>query len=1003
MYWKLRTEAITILLILVLGRSTLAGLAEDQYAVAAHHYSSARWDLAVDEFTVFLQRYSQHEQADTVVFFLAEALVQLNRYPAAHDRFAEYLSRSPNGKYALQSQFRLGETLYMANRYEEARDALERFRLDHPEDALCAYVLPYLGEIALVAARPEEARAVFSDALQRHPTGPLANESRFGLARSLEALGDHEGAIRFYQFLADSDQPTAMSDDALLQMAILLYQQDEFDKAMAALRRHRERFPASKLAAHAAYWLGLSLTSVGSHAAAAETLSAATDKFADHELAPAMAYAAADALRRQQDLSTAQRYLELVVAQHADSTWADDALQTLVQLAWQQGDCQQVQTLASQFVAQYSQSPLLPLVRQTVARAQLKQGEYERAIAVLESLVTPVDLGPRANDPVAIGPHEDPSPTLDHVAASPAVSAGTTRYYLALAYLGARRHQDALNLLDQLTDVTEPRELVEGIQVARASALLALERYEQAIEVLQVYLASETAGVDREKCRAQLAVTCARLDRWAEAERVFSQLQREHQDQTLYLTTIEYLSELAFSKERRDLAERLYRELAQEGNPEKYVAQGMSGLAWLQWGREDGAAQSAMQFERLLKRFPDSPLAAEAAMMRGQSLEKMARPEGALAMYQLVMDRYAQSPHVSAAMLSAARILAELRQGREAEPLLRQWLERYSSSEQRPTALYQLAWVLVDLQRESEADEVFEEIHQQCTSSRYWSDATYRLAERAARESQYEQAEKLAAEIMQRAAEPSMVAYALYLRGQLAAAQQRWDDVVSWMRRLLDEHPGSSQKLPAEYWLAEAHYRLQQYDVAGPLFDQLDQQTADLGEAWAAMIPLRRAQIRAHQGTWDEAYDIAGQLTERFPQFAQRHEVDYLLGRYHASRAEFEQARAAYERVILSETGRATETAAVAQWMIGETYFMQKQYNQAIKAYHRVESLYNYPRWQAAALLQAGKCHEMVGRWSEAMDLYTRIVNEYGQTRFADQAAKRLRVAQQRADLMRTR
>ncbi len=529
---------------------------------------------------------------------------------------------------------------------------------------------------------------------------------------------------------------------------------------------------------------------------------------------------------------------------------------------------------------------------------------------------------------------------------------------------------------------------------------MGLEHYEQAIEALQVYLASESAGADVEKCRAQLAVTCGRLDRWQEAERVFSQMQREHTDQALYLSTIEYLSELAYSKGQRDLSERLYRELAQDGHPEKYVAQGMSGLAWLQWTREDGATQSAVQFERLLKRFPDSPLAAEAAMMRGQSLEKIARPEGALAMYRLVMDRYPQSPHVSSAMLSAARILDALQQDREAEPLLRQWLEKYPTSDQRPTALYQLAWVLVDLDRESEADEVFEQIYQQYTSSRYWSDVTYRLAERAARAKQYEQAEKLAGEIIERSPEPTMVAFALYLRGQVAAATERWDDVVRWMKRLLDEHPTSSQQLPAQYWLAESHYRLQQYDVAGPLFDQLNQQTAELSDAWVAMIPLRRAQVLAHQTKWNEAHEIAAQIAQRFPEFTQQHEVDYLLGRFHASRAEFDQARAAYERVMRSETGRASETAAVAQWMIGETYFMQKQYNQAIKAYHRVESLYAYPRWQAAALLQAGKCHEMVGRWSEAMELYARIVNDYAQTRFAEEAVKRLRVAQQRAELM---
>ncbi len=74
--------------------------------------------------------------------------------------------------------------------------------------------------------------------------------------------------------------------------------------------------------------------------------------------------------------------------------------------------------------------------------------------------------------------------------------------------------------------------------------------------------------------------------------------------------------------------------------------------------------------------------------------------------------------------------------------------------------------------------------------------------------------------------------------------------------------------------------------------------------------------------------------------------------------------------------------------MIGETYFMQKHYNQAIRAYHRVEGLYDYPRWKAAALLQAGKCHEMVGRWTEATELYAEIVKDYSETRFSDQGCQ---------------
>ena len=40
----------------------------------------------------------------------------------------------------------------------------------------------------------------------------------------------------------------------------------------------------------------------------------------------------------------------------------------------------------------------------------------------------------------------------------------------------------------------------------------------------------------------------------------------------------------------------------------------------------------------------------------------------------------------------------------------------------------------------------------------------------------------------------------------------------------------------------------------------------------------------------------------------------------------------------------------MAQWMIGETYFHQKNYDAAIRAYLELEALYAFPTWQAAAL-----------------------------------------------------
>jgi len=56
----------------------------------------------------------------------------------------------------------------------------------------------------------------------------------------------------------------------------------------------------------------------------------------------------------------------------------------------------------------------------------------------------------------------------------------------------------------------------------------------------------------------------------------------------------------------------------------------------------------------------------------------------------------------------------------------------------------------------------------------------------------------------------------------------------------------------------------------------------------------------------------------------------------------------------------------MAQWMIGESYLHQKKYHDAIRAYLRGEGLYDFPKWQAVSLLQAGKCYEALGQWREA-------------------------------------
>lgn len=166
-------------------------------------------------------------------------------------------------------------------------------------------------------------------------------------------------------------------------------------------------------------------------------------------------------------------------------------------------------------------------------------------------------------------------------------------------------------------------------------------------------------------------------------------------------------------------------------------------------------------------------------------------------------------------------------------------------------------------------------------------------------------------------------------------------------------------------------------------------------QPWAASAELRRAQALAQQKQWDEAVDVAGQIPARFPNFAEAHEVDYLNSRAKAAQADFAAARESYGKVLSSASGQKTQTAALAQWMMGESYFHQEEYQAALAEYGKLEE-HPFPRLQAAALLQSAKCQEHMQQWSQAVASYERLLETYPDSELCDDAKGLLREARGR-------
>lgn len=948
--------------------SVRADDADDRFAVAAGHYARHRWKLAAEEFQAFLEKHPNHANADQSVFFLGEALLQSGNSERAGTHFRRYLDRVPSGKFARPALFRAAETAYLAGKTDLALAELKQFQSKYPDDKLGTYVLPYLGDIAL--GRGDAAAAgYFRAALSKFPRGRLVNDCRFGLARALEKQGKNKAEVeRLYRSVASKTRHP-LADDAQCRLGALQYAAGKYAQAIKTFATFETTLATSpwksnarlgrgwalrklgrldeakalfesitsdpKVGIEARYWLGVVQRAQEDWAAAAGSLlAAAAAAGPQHRLMPAIRFHAGDALLRSGDTAAACRQFDQVIA----SEVADN---------------------------QWIDDALFGKVQ-----AALLVKDYQaldRAAAKFDKQFP--------NSPLKANVHRK----------------------LAQSLLDRKQYEEALAVLLPVLDAADGR-LKTDAQLTQGSLLLATGRYADAVRPLNAFLASKPAGDEAVRAWGELAICYARTGRLDKAKNIYAALLKNHPRHELILPTTEQLAEAAYEAKDTQWSAELFSRLGADAGSAESRWKGLSGLGWsrLKAGR---LAEAAETFDELLKKNPPAEIAAETAMVRGRTLEQLDRSDQALTMYDLVIAEHPKSKQHPDALLAAAQLRDKLGQDQEAAALYERLAKEYPKLPELDAVLYQWAWALEELGKTDQSSGLFERVRKQYPQGRYWADATLRLAQRALVQAKdTARAGKLVSELLAGKPAPEIREAALNLRGQMAVDKEDWEQVGKAFATLVGEFPKSPRRLAAEYWIAESLCRQGDYEAANQRFEQLAGRIQGRGEPWLANVPMRRAQVLGHLKKWNEAYAIASKIKAQYPNFPQQYEADYLIGRCLANRADFQGARDAFQKVIRSPTGAKTETAAMAQWMIGETYFHQESYEAALREYLRLEILYAYPTWQSAALLQAGKCHEKLGEHREAAKLYNRVLKVYPKSPFVERARQRLKTtAGQRA------
>jgi TolA-binding protein len=977
-------------------------------------FRERRYELAAKEYERFLAETKAGPDAHEARFGLANARLFQGEYAKARGQFEEFLREAPDHSAAGTAWYRVGETAYMLGDLPAARQAFDKFTSTYPGHKHLDTAWPYFGDVCLRLEDLPRARRAYEKSLELHPEGRLADRARFGLGRTLALQGQADEALAMFSSLAEKGGRD-WTDRAWFQIGQVRSAAKRFDKAVEAFATVEKVAPQSPLvaesrlnraealvhlakideavpilralaadgpqnvAAQAALILGTAQLEHGEADEALATLDDAAKRFSGTHWATVLTFRSAEAaLKLGRGEEARARFLRAAEDDPKDD-WADDALLRAARLALDQGDAQTAGQLADTFSKRYPKSRLLADARLVSARAAYTLKRYKDAITTL-------------SDSLA---DDDPSPE----------TAEAMRYYLGLAYRSDGQSAKAGQLLDALSR-TPSAPIAADAQFMVGQGHIEARRFAEAVPALEKYLAAKPRGDVADYAWAHLVLARLELGETDAAIKALGELAERFPKSKALAPSRVRIGEAHLEAERWDHAAEQFRKAVAEAIDSAIAARARIGLGWALLGGGK-PAEAAATFEAFAAAGVDGPHASEAALAHGVALHAGKQTDAALAAYASVQAKFPKSEPATVAALMRARLLVEAKRPAEAAQAYAKFLEDnpdYTAKEPKrkgfslpglDVVLAEWGWALIDADKPADADKVFTRLLDEFPESPHAADARFNLAESANQAKRSDDVIRLLTPLAAEGtkATPGLLQSGLYRLGRTHAQKKDWPSAARTLDRLLAEFPDSTFRREAELLRADVALETGDAKTADKLLAALAAEPAEPNdpEGFATAVRCRRVQSLLATEQWKEVVQAADALKADAPADPVIPQVDYARGRALMKLARYDEARTTFQGIIDARKGG--ELVARAQLMIGETYFHQKDYHEAIRQFLKVDILYDAPPWQAAALLETGKAYEQLAQWADAAETYERIRARFPDEPLAKDALSRLEAA----------
>lgn len=874
----------------------------------------------------FAGRWAESPLRARVEFFAGLSQMALGEYAAAAERFDALIDRGPDPALAEQASLLLAQCHERGSSIEKA---VRQYRkvIDEASEAVLPDALMGLASLLERQGQYAEAGKLLDQFLERFPDNPLVESARLRRARA--SFGEAEYGRAFELFEQVAGEKCELSDQAAYWMGKSQLRAEEYDKAAELLAKAIDRFPKSKLQADMHYDRAIALVRAERQDDAVEALQTFREKFPEHELAP-------DALHL------------LAVIEHQRRRFDESA-----------GCCRA-------FLKQYDNHRLASAVAFVFAENRFLTGRFDEAVDAYREFLSRYPEDAQADKAT--------------------LRLGTALYRL-------ERYDEAEPLLVKLAGNPRAEGLYRPAVLALGDIHFQRSEWEPAERYLSDYLSAGLDVPSADDALIKLGLCRQRQDRPEAAIEAFEQLIHQFEDSPHYIQAVFERGQALAALQRDDDASEAFETVLEKGKDSRFAPFALNHLAAIATRRNEFQRASQL-FQKAAQRSGEAPMAAEALYQQGLSLMAASDFKAAQDVFDQFLERYGS--HERAPQARAQRAIALARQDRcvDAVEAVDGVLSRSAEGLEaglHSRLLYEKAWCLGSVSRPEEAAETYRELLDRPDSGDLRVQALLELSGIEINAKRFDEGSTLLRrlrKVLERSAgdvPAEITEQAVYRLGLCEFELERFDEAARLFESFVDSFPKSELIATASYYCGEACAKLGRHERAVENFKRIVEEYRD-AEVYGPSL-LRLGESLAALQRWERSERVLSDYLERFGDSKPWFQAQFGVGWARENQKRYDEARAAYRQVVARHKG---PTAARAQFQIGECLFAQGNYEEAVRELLKVDILFAYPEWSAAALYEAGRCFEKLGKAVEARNHFARVVDDYGESRWAALASQRL-------------